>query len=476
MRCPRCDANVGEGATRCTFCGQDLSIVHYAKRVSNTYYNMGLEKAQVRDLTGAIGILKKSLEFDKRNTNARNLLGLVYYEMGETVAALSEWILSKYLQPDKNDADYYIRTLQNNQTALDATNQTIKKYNSALAAAKSGSEDLAIIQLKKVCSLNPHFVRAHQLLALLYIHVEDYQRATKCLQRARRIDFNNTTTLRYMQEVGGKAGKSAVSTQKKTPKKDPRANVTPVGTYKEEKRNFMPVVYSILGVILGIAITFGLIRPTLLKNSSGDDGQEISSANEKIAVQESQISALEKEKEDLTLQAEALKKQIEDSDTQAQQRMVAYEKLVNGLHYYYLENDKVKAAVTVGDCKKSDFNTVAAKDLFQAISKLSEAEIAQLISEGRSTMNTSCESAIDIFQQVLSVEDDNQEATYCIGRCYQLLGKNKKAKKWYEKAIAISTDSPIATEANGHLTEVKEALGENDDTEASPEEENAPAE
>ena len=460
MRCPKCDANLGDGAARCTFCGQDLSIVHYVNRVSNTYYNMGLEKAKVRDLTGAIGILKKSLEFNKKNTNARNLLGLIYYEMGETVAALSEWILSKYLQPEKNDADYYIRTLQNNQTALDATNQTIKKYNSALAAAKSGSEDLAIIQLKKVCSLNPHFVRAHQLLALLYIHGEDYQRASKCLQRARRIDFNNTTTLHYMQEVGSKMGRTvSSSTPKKAPKKDPLANVTPVGTYQEEKKSFMPVVYVIIGVIVGIAVCFGLIRPTLLKNNT-DEGTELAGANDKLAVQESQISGLEKEKQELSAEIVALKTQIEDSDTEAQQRLVAYEKLVNGLHYYYLEDDKIKAAVTVSDCKKTDYNSVAAKDLYTTIGNLSDSDIATLVSNGRTTMNTSYSDAIAIFEQVLSVDEDNQEAIYYTGRCYQLLGKNKKAKKWYEKAIQANDTTSIATEAEGYLDEVKAALGE----------------
>ena len=48
-------------------------------------------------------------------------------------------------------------------------NQTIKKYNSALYSAQHGDGDMAIIQLKKVVSLNPKFVRAHQLLALLYM-------------------------------------------------------------------------------------------------------------------------------------------------------------------------------------------------------------------------------------------------------------------------------------------------------------------
>ena len=76
MRCPRCDV-------QCTFCGQDLSVIHYARRISNTFYNRGLDKARVRDLSGAAEILKKSLQFNKANTNARNLLGLIYYEMGE---------------------------------------------------------------------------------------------------------------------------------------------------------------------------------------------------------------------------------------------------------------------------------------------------------------------------------------------------------------------------------------------------------
>lgn len=127
--------------------------------------------------------------------------------MGETVAALSEWVLSKYLQADDNAADYYINTIQKNQTALDATNQTIK---SIILHWRQHRQEwwFGNYPIKKVVSLNPHFVRAQQLLALLYIHDKDYHKAAKCLNRARRIDFNNTTTLRYMQEVGDLAASS----------------------------------------------------------------------------------------------------------------------------------------------------------------------------------------------------------------------------------------------------------------------------
>lgn len=461
MRCPRCDAKVNDNAALCSFCGQDLSVMHYVHRVSNTYYNMGLEKAEVRDLSGAIAVLKKSLQFNKKNTNARNLLGLIYYEMGETVTALSEWVLSKYLQPEDNAADYYINTVQKNQTALDVTNQTIKKYNSALAAAQAGNEDLAVIQLKKVVSLNPHFVRAQQLLALLYIKDEDYQKAAKCLNRARRIDFNNTTTLRYMQEVGEKAGSDAGREKKgvkKTSKKDPLSNVTPVGTYKEEKKSLMPVIYVIIGAILGIAISFILLRPTLLKGG-GSSGSQIADTNDQLAVQSSQISSLQKEKEALEADVSGLQKQIQDADSEAQSKAASYEKLLAGLEAY-LNEDKTQAAIEVSGCKKSDFATQEAKDLYTTISTVTEAQITQLTEQGKTAMNTSYDEAIAIFKNVLKLDKSNQEAMYQMGYCYQKKGSNKKAKTWYEKAIAQDDTSYLATQAQSRLAEVESALGE----------------
>lgn len=461
MRCPRCDANVSDTATLCSFCGQDLSVVQYVRRVSNSYYNMGLEKAEVRDLSGAIVVLKKSLQFDKKNTNARNLLGLIYYEMGETVAALSEWVLSKYLQPEENAADYYIDTIQKNQTALDATNQTIKKYNSALAAAQAGNEDLAIIQLKKVVSLNPHFVRAQQLLALLYIHDGDYHKAAKCLNRARRIDFNNTTILRYMQEVGDRAAGSAErEAPKKTLKKDPLSNVTPVGTYKEEKRSLMPVVYVIIGAIVGIAISFILLWPTMKKSGTGDSG-EISNTNDQLAVQSSQISSLKKEKEVLEENVKKLEKEIQDADSAARKKSECYEKLLKGAKAY-LENDKIQAAIEVADCKKADFGTEEAKSLFTTIKTVSESDIQTLVNEGKRTAYSSYDGAIAIYQKVLKLDADNQEAMYQMAYCYQKKNDNKKAKKWYEKAIQVDESSSIAVKAKTYLEQVKEALGDTD--------------
>lgn len=52
---------------------------------SNYWYNDGLAKAQVRDMSGAITSLKKSLQYNRANLAARNLLGLVYYGRGDVI-------------------------------------------------------------------------------------------------------------------------------------------------------------------------------------------------------------------------------------------------------------------------------------------------------------------------------------------------------------------------------------------------------
>ena len=139
-------------------------------QLSKHYYNEGLERAQVHNLSGAIESLETSLRYYKGNIDARNLLGLVYYETGEWVKALREWVISVNLKPEENLAKEYVNNLRPEMNRSGRVNQSIKKYNQSLIYARNGSDDLAIIQLKKIISVSPNFLRAHQLLALIYIH------------------------------------------------------------------------------------------------------------------------------------------------------------------------------------------------------------------------------------------------------------------------------------------------------------------
>ena len=83
--------------------------------ISNSFYNAGLERAKRRDLTGAVEYLKKCLNLNKYHIDARNLLGLIYYEMGEVSEALVQWVISMNFKEQDNRADYYLDQIQRKQ-------------------------------------------------------------------------------------------------------------------------------------------------------------------------------------------------------------------------------------------------------------------------------------------------------------------------------------------------------------------------
>ena len=110
--------------------------MNYTEKImyqSNHWYNDGLQRAQIRDMSGAVASLRRSLQYNKANMDARNLLGLVYYGRGEVAEALVEWIISKNLNPKDNMADRLIHEVQNSAKKLDQINQAVKKYNQCLA-------------------------------------------------------------------------------------------------------------------------------------------------------------------------------------------------------------------------------------------------------------------------------------------------------------------------------------------------------
>ena len=200
--------------------------MEYTKKIvyqSNYWYNDGLRKAKIRDMSGAIMSLRKSLQFNRENIAARNLLGLVYYGIGEVPEALVEWIISKNLKSRDNIADYYIKNVQSSAKELEQIDLAIKKYNQCLTYCRQNGEDLAAIQLKQVIAAHPTFLKAYQLLTLIYLHTGQYSQARQTIKTARKLDTTNEITLLYMHELT-KKGKKKTKEEKK--KEEPEVNFT----------------------------------------------------------------------------------------------------------------------------------------------------------------------------------------------------------------------------------------------------------
>lgn len=338
MICYRCGQETGD-QTRCPSCGTDLKILKKVRAISAAYYNQGLDQAKVRNLSDAIVSLKNSLKFDKYNIDARNLLGLVYFEMGEVVDALGEWVISKSYQPEDNLASGYLDEIQQNRGRLDSENQTIKKYNQALRYCHQDSRDLAIIQLKKVLSMNPKMVKAHQLLALLYLQEDKLDLAKRTLRNVAKIDAGNTLTLRYMQEVNRRLKERDKGSSKKKQDDDlisyQSGNETIIMPKRFKESSVGTTLVSIvIGLFIGAAVTSFLIVPSVKNRMKEETRKQMLEASDTISSNGQEMKELEEQIETLNQQLEKEK----ENSVKVEDQISAYEKLLSAYVAYTSED------------------------------------------------------------------------------------------------------------------------------------------
>lgn len=478
MKCPYCNSVLSLKNNRCDRCGEDVRMYKRVVKASNACYNQGLMKAKVRDLSGAVDALKKALELDKNNTNARNLLGLVYYEMGETVNALREWVLSKHLQENDNDADEYISMVQSNPTKLENTNQAIKKYNQALASAKQGSPDLAIIQLKKVVSLNPKFIRAYQLLALLYMQAGEKDKAGKQLVKANAIDVNNTTTLRYMKELGINGTK--VVREVTTVKEDRKAlndgkngefnAFAGMNNFKEDKPSIWPYLNLVIGVVVGIIVFYVLIGPTVSSSKISELNTKNAEFQRKNSDLQNEVDRVTKERDDYKAQIEELTGKVEEDTnatadpnaTQDPNATPTGDTAINLLLQsagYVLNDDLTKAATAMTTLKEDSFTVDSAKELYKTIKEKSLSSYAEkLYSQGYTKYERGkFDEAIELLQAANAIKDDYEDANYILARCYMKQGKNDKAREIFQDLVDKHPTTRRGKEAKTQLRQLPEA-------------------
>lgn len=456
MKCMFCGSKLGD-ADYCPVCGGDVRMYKRIMRVSNACYNDGLAKAKVRDLSGAVVSLKTSLKFNKRNIHARNLLGLVYFAMGEIVEALSEWIISKSVQSEKNVAGRYIKELQSNQTRLDSLNHTIKKYNQALLYCEQRSEDMAIIQLKKILNMNPSLLKGHQLLALLYMREGEYDKAKKSVKKALDIDAANTVTLRYLRELDA-IGEENEEGSKKKKKKEQITYVSgnetiiqPAST--KDNWGFMTVVNIVIGMAVGMAVMWFLIIPARTQALKSDSNQEIVEYSDQIAAKNTELDSMQQEVED----AQAAQKKAEKTAKARAATVKSYENFVKAVTSYESGSyDTSELAATLQGIDVSDLSDDA-KELYETMcDKVYDKACSSLYSEGKSALNSGkFDEAAEKLGKVVNMIEDYKggDALYFLAEAYEGQGEPDKAKKTYEKVLEIAPGTYKARKAQQYIDE-----------------------
>ena len=346
MNCMNCGAFLTDmDLDYCPNCGYNVLIQKKVDYLSKIFYNQGLEKASIRDLSGAIACLKQSLMYDKRNIRARNLLGLVYFETGEVVSALSEWVISKNLQPTRNLASEYINKLQANPNKLAAINETIKKYNHALMLCREGHEDMAAIQLRKILTQNSKLIKGYHLLALIQMKNGEWNKARRILKKAAKIDKTNTTTLRFLREVDEQTGVTTRLEKKKKglfrsgTKENPDTDilgserVAQPTVYREHSK--VSVFFILMAGIAAGAVAFWLLAvPAIRQGIYQEANQQIVQYSESLASQGAELTKAQGEAKESGDTVESVTQEL----TTEQAKSESYQALLQAYTYYQQQN------------------------------------------------------------------------------------------------------------------------------------------
>ncbi len=456
MECFRCGSPVIESLDKCVRCGQDLSGYKKAVWASNVYYNIGLERAKARDLSGAVMVLKQSLSLNKMNIEARNLLGLVYYQMGEIADALEQWYISRGLRIKDNKSAGYLAKMRTHKGKFEYYAKAVEKFNQALASARSDHKDVALLQAKKVINMNPNYVRAYLLLALLYIDKGEYAKAERTIKRVRKIDCVNSTAIRYERELRTANKKNVLKAlrlkKKSKPEDDPfdESHVKDesiVPTYTEISDNWHAVALLLFGLIAGVLFFTYLILPSVKTSMNNDFNDSIVGYHESIAAKDGEITGLNNKISTLQSDINTLNEELGaySSDSGI---LASYNKLIDVL--MALRGGDYLGAMNA----MSEINaTIVTNERFQQVYNALNEEftingVSTTLSMGIAFYDAGdFETARAYFEKCISLQPDHPEAILRLGFAYVNLGNTEQANIYFTQVIDNYPGTEYASQA-----------------------------
>ncbi|MGN0241150.1 MAG: tetratricopeptide repeat protein [Candidatus Weimeria sp.] len=436
-KCFYCGNSIGEDERTCRFCGADQKAYRMIMATSEKEYNDGLIQAKAHDLSGAIESLNRSVRFNKKNTKARDLLGLVYMKYGEPVLALREWVIAKNFDSEDELADRYLNSVSEDAGFYDKIDNATKKFNTAFKYARAKAFDLAALELKAVIKENPGMVKARQLLALIYIQSGEYQKAYAELKAAKQVDESNPLTTRYMKEV-----RSHLVSEKKKKRKERaerRSTVAindghdvvlmPRQTFIEALDNSKSGLFNILiGIAIGVLAFVFIVSPTIRQRENEETRKALITANSTSASSKSDVADLQKQVDELNTK---LQKYEGKSDLKG-----SYENLLKAQLEATSDGD-LDAASTALDKVNKKLLSTNGKTLYNSLAdQIDQQTLVTKYSEGTTAFrNGKYSDAIDALKAVVDIDEtyDNGEAMYELAEAYENNGDTKNALKYYKK-------------------------------------------
>ena len=432
------------------------------EQISNGYYNLGLSLAKERNLSSALNALSISLGLNKKNTDARNLYGLIQFEMGEETKALISWVISININPINNPAQNYLQKLRNKSAYLEKSQDAISKYNKAISQIKTVNYDMARITLKQTVDIRPHFVKAMLALALLDIREGKSSEAKKLLDNVLSIDRFNTKAITYLEEM-------KPLTEKKARKEKLSVIGSPVKKEKtvENANNGMPVTeiyknYSGMftainvgiGLIVGACAMVFLYMPTMKVALNNAHNKEIVEISQQLNDVNLSIETLKSENEGLNEQVNKLTEVNNTSTENMNYKLLQYVYFLGLIKEYNTKNytraAEIFSNLDVGQLTDVDNGLgISVTGTFAEMAPKMREEGPKLLLKVADGLNRSGDfaGAIGYYDAALRISPDYVEAKYKKALAYKTMGDVDTANNLFTEIITNYPDDRFANES-----------------------------
>lgn len=454
-RCPYCGSRE-QSSSYCSTCLRKIDWMQEIEYKSAWYYNKGYEAALTRNLTLASTYLKNALLLNKHHIEARNLLGLIYFEVGQIGLALKEWIISQSLKKEENLATYYIQQIQENPKVLSNYKEALLLHNKALDYLKQKNMDMAIIRLKRAISSCPQLVEARILIALSYMHEGQFHKANEQIKKALLIDRGHECGLLYYKEMGEEDTETIkpyeVEYHTKTIKTLKLSKVIDRG--RMFRRYLLYFLLGAIGMffvdrylILSSQIRSYHLESERLKESEERLTQKIQSLTKEHRVQ---IAELENSKNKLEKEVTSYEEQV--GEWIQKEKITKAKELINERKYV----DAAQILYSVASTQLDETLKMELEELKQSVypsaNELLYSEGTRLYNEGQLI-----EANIK-FETILLYGPDERltrKSLYSIGCIYEQSGDLENAKKYFKKVIEDSSGTKEAREAQRKLEKIE---------------------
>ncbi|WP_304509196.1 tetratricopeptide repeat protein [Anaerotignum sp.] len=468
MRCPNCGYDFSEGYL-CPKCGIDTFVFLRTRNLSVSLYNEALEMAKEMDLSGAAEKLEQSILFDKNNIQAQNLLGLIYCETGRIAEALKHWIISTSIMKENNPAAGYMDFLQKNGREMEKYNDAVVMYNQALLYLNHGSDDMAIIQLKKAIDSNPDFIDAYNLLTLCCIDENNYKRAQHFIDIVLKKDKKNPKALKYAKIIGGGTTsgirKKARATENK---EEPVAKTVPlkktdsappIPRYKRKEKKIgvlekRDIISFLLGILSTAIVILVLIMPAIneVKDKSIVDLQtKVDNYAGETQMTPEEVLAMRTELETLQEENKRLRSE-ETKQANLELLQTAVSQMTDGdFESCVATLDRIDT-MGFSDEDIAKYNSIKATAYPKAADSLYTKGKSDFLSNKFPEAKTNLESAL----KYASGDNFIDDAYFYLGKIAENDGDKEQAKTYYQKVITEYPDSNQLANAENALNQLAE--------------------